>query len=73
LMESKKMTGSMGNNDAAKVYVVDGKPLKSILKKPIKRCCAEGNQHLREYVIVAHNEVNGDGIPEYERSTDEFT
>ncbi|GKC54270.1 hypothetical protein Tco_1077015 [Tanacetum coccineum] len=33
-MESMKMTGSMGNNGVVKVTMVDGKPLKSILKKP---------------------------------------
>ncbi|GJZ30514.1 hypothetical protein Tco_0575561 [Tanacetum coccineum] len=40
------MTESMGNNDAAKVYVMDGKPLKSILKKPREPHCADGNRHL---------------------------
>ncbi|GJQ89534.1 putative nucleotidyltransferase, ribonuclease H [Tanacetum coccineum] len=43
LMESGKTTWFKGKNDAAKVYMVDGKPLKSILKKTREPRCVAGN------------------------------
>ncbi|GJR20093.1 reverse transcriptase domain-containing protein [Tanacetum coccineum] len=67
LMESRKMTGSIKNNDAAKIYVVDGKPLKSILKKPREPCRTDGNQQLGANQ-VAEKVVNNRNFPYLDRN-----
>ncbi|GJX45602.1 hypothetical protein Tco_0262278 [Tanacetum coccineum] len=60
-MESRKMTGTKGSNVAARVYVVDGKPLKSILKKPkelragIANNVAEGVVYNRNFPRLGTN------------------
>ncbi|GKB07179.1 hypothetical protein Tco_0835412, partial [Tanacetum coccineum] len=66
-LESRKMKGTKESNDATRIYIVDGKPLKSMLKKPRGSTHIANGNHAKSVVYnknfprLGTNRPNGAG------------